>query len=40
MLAFQASPRGGTVRVVPKGERVLLYGQAVTVLRCELVEAA
>ena len=27
-------------RVVPKGERVLLYGQAVTVLRCELVEAA
>jgi len=40
MLAFQASPRGGTVRVVPRGGRVLLYGQAVTVLRCELVEAA
>ena len=29
---------GGTVRVVPKGDRVLLFGQAVTVLRCELVE--
>ena len=38
MLAYQASQRGGTVRVVPKGDRVLLYGQAVTVLRCELVE--
>jgi PhzF family phenazine biosynthesis protein len=38
MLAYQASPRGGTVRVVPRGERVLLYGQAVTVLRCELLE--
>jgi PhzF family phenazine biosynthesis protein len=38
MLAYQASPRGGTVRVVPQGDRVLLYGQAVTVLRCELVE--
>jgi|SRR5687768_10445361 len=38
MLAHQASQRGGVVRVVPKGDRVLLYGQAVTVLRCELVE--
>jgi len=38
MLAFQASARGGVVRVVPRGDRVLLYGQAVTVLRCELVE--
>ena len=37
MLAFQASARGGVVRVVPRGDRVLLYGQAVTVLRCELV---
>ncbi len=36
MLAYQASQRGGVVRVVPKGDRVLLYGQAVTVLWCEL----
>ena len=39
LLAYQASARGGVVRVAPRGERVLLYGQAVTVLRCELVEA-
>jgi PhzF family phenazine biosynthesis protein len=38
LLAYQASARGGVVRVVPRGDRVLLYGQAVTVLRCELVE--
>jgi PhzF family phenazine biosynthesis protein len=30
--AFQASPRGGVVRVRLKGERVLLGGQAVTVM--------
>jgi PhzF family phenazine biosynthesis protein len=35
-LAFQASRRGGTVRVDVKGERVILAGQAVTVLRGEL----
>lgn len=35
-LAYQASPRGGRVRVELKGERVLLGGHAVTVLRGEL----
>jgi PhzF family phenazine biosynthesis protein len=35
--AFQASPRGGEVRVVVAGDRVLLRGQAVTVLRGLLV---
>ncbi|WP_129626613.1 PhzF family phenazine biosynthesis protein [Candidatus Oscillochloris fontis] len=36
-LAYQASPRGGTLRVELRGDRVLLAGQAVTVLRGELV---
>ncbi len=36
MTGYQASRRGGTVRVEVKGERVLLGGQAVTVLRGEL----
>jgi len=36
-LAYQASRRGGTVRVTMRGERVLLGGQAVTTLRGELV---
>jgi PhzF family phenazine biosynthesis protein len=35
--AFQASPRGGIVRVRVAGERVILGGKAVTVLRGELV---
>jgi predicted PhzF superfamily epimerase YddE/YHI9 len=35
--AFQASARGGVVRVGIRGERVLLGGQARTVLRGELV---
>jgi PhzF family phenazine biosynthesis protein len=35
-LAFQASARGGVVRVRVAGERVRLAGQAVTVLRGEL----
>lgn len=34
--AYQASTRGGVVRVTVKGGRVLLGGQAVTVLRAEL----
>jgi PhzF family phenazine biosynthesis protein len=34
--AFQASARGGVVRVSVKGDRVILGGQAVTVLRGEL----
>jgi PhzF family phenazine biosynthesis protein len=37
MLAFQASPRGGEVRVRVAGRRVMLGGQAVTVLRGELL---
>ncbi|MBI2491998.1 MAG: PhzF family phenazine biosynthesis protein [Candidatus Rokubacteria bacterium] len=36
MLAYQASARGGVVRVRLAGERVALGGQAVTVLRGEL----
>ncbi len=36
LVGYQASPRGGMVRVTLKGDRVLLGGQAVTVLRAEL----
>jgi PhzF family phenazine biosynthesis protein len=36
-VAYQASPRGGVVRVRLAGDRVKLGGQAVTVLRGELV---
>lgn len=36
-LAFQASPRGGVVKVTCVGDRVLLGGQAITVMRGELV---
>jgi predicted PhzF superfamily epimerase YddE/YHI9 len=36
LLAYQASARGGVVRVRVAGERVRLAGQAVTVLRGEL----
>jgi PhzF family phenazine biosynthesis protein len=35
--AFQASARGGVVRVTVKGGRVLLGGQAVTVMTGELL---
>jgi predicted PhzF superfamily epimerase YddE/YHI9 len=35
--AYQASARGGVVGVRVAGERVFLRGQAVTVLRGELV---
>jgi predicted PhzF superfamily epimerase YddE/YHI9 len=38
MTGYQASARGGTVGVRVKGERVILAGQAVTVLRGELLE--
>ena len=38
LLAYQASARGGWVKVRVEGERVKLGGQAVTVLRGELVE--
>ncbi|MDH4120786.1 MAG: PhzF family phenazine biosynthesis protein [Deltaproteobacteria bacterium] len=37
LLARQLSRRGGVLRVAPQGERVLLRGQAVTVMRAELV---
>lgn len=38
-LAYQASARGGIVRVRLEGGRVILGGQAVTVLRGELLES-
>lgn len=37
LVGYQASSRGGLVRVTVAGDRVLLGGQAVTVLRGELV---
>ena len=37
-VAYQASARGGVVRVRLHGDRVILAGQAVTVLRGELVD--
>ncbi|HET8910736.1 MAG TPA: PhzF family phenazine biosynthesis protein [Ktedonobacteraceae bacterium] len=37
MVGYQASPRGGVVRVRLEGERVLLGGQAVTIIRGELL---
>jgi PhzF family phenazine biosynthesis protein len=40
VVGYQASARGGTVRVEPRGERVTLAGQAVTVLEGELVGEA
>ena len=37
LVGYQASPRGGTVRVRIEGERAILGGQAVTVFRGEFV---
>jgi PhzF family phenazine biosynthesis protein len=37
MVANQISPRGGVVKVILKGDRVLLAGQGVTTLRGELL---
>jgi PhzF family phenazine biosynthesis protein len=37
LVAYQSSPRGGTVRMVDRGDRVSLLGTAVTVLRAELL---
>ncbi|MBC8105754.1 MAG: PhzF family phenazine biosynthesis protein [Anaerolineae bacterium] len=37
MTAYQASPRGGVVRVELRGNRVALGGQAITVARGELI---
>ena len=39
-VAYQASARGGVVKVRVDGDRVKLGGQAVTVMRAELVERA
>ena len=36
-IAYQASARGGTVRVGVRGDRVRLGGKAVTVMRGELL---
>ncbi len=38
LVAYQASPRGGVVRVRLEGDRVILAGQAVTVVRGELLD--
>lgn len=38
VVGYQASARGGVVRVRPRGPRVTLAGQAVTVLRGHLVD--
>ncbi|MDX1547780.1 MAG: PhzF family phenazine biosynthesis protein [Rhodothermales bacterium] len=40
LVGYQASPRGGTVYVAPRGDRVLLAGHAVTVLKAEMVAGA
>ncbi len=37
LMAYQASPRGGEVRVRIEGDRVRLGGQAVTVIHCLLL---
>ncbi len=37
MMAYQASSRGGVLRVVSHGERVAISGKAVTILRGELI---
>jgi PhzF family phenazine biosynthesis protein len=38
MSAFQASQRGGILKVQDAGERVLISGQAVTIMVCQLAE--
>ena len=37
MTAFQASPRGGVVRIRMNGDRIILGGQAVTVMQATLL---
>jgi PhzF family phenazine biosynthesis protein len=37
MMGYQASPRGGVVGMRCEGEKVILLGQAITVMRSELV---
>ena len=36
MLAYQASARGGILRLRTAGERVIICGHAITVMRCQL----
>jgi PhzF family phenazine biosynthesis protein len=38
LLGYQASPRGGIVRVRPRGDRVRIAGKAVTTMVGELIE--
>ena len=38
MVGFQASPRGGIVKVQVKGDRVILGGKAVTIMKAELLQ--
>ena len=38
LIGYQASPRGGMVQVEVKGDRVILGGKAVTVLKAELLQ--
>ncbi|MFM8319522.1 MAG: PhzF family phenazine biosynthesis protein [Chloroflexota bacterium] len=38
LLAYQASPRGGRLRLALDGERVRIAGRAVTVMRIELLD--
>ena len=38
LIGYQASPRGGTVQVEVKGDRVILGGKAITVLRAQLLD--
>ena len=40
MVGFQASPRGGTVRVRREGDRVILAGRAITIVVGELAATA
>ena len=37
MIGYQASARGGVVKVAKRGDRVWLYGQAITMLKGELL---
>ena len=39
LMAYQASPRGGVLKLAVRGDRVWLYGRAVTVLTGELHHA-
>ena len=37
--AYQASARGGIIKVTMQDDRVLLSGQAITVLQCTLLQS-